>query len=109
MKRAEAQAIEDLKSLSSERKQLDTEKETLDAEEAALVAEEEACVSLRSMESYADSGVCRSFWRSHSEYLIEAGALRDQNNSLQTRYAHDVRELEKLVKTNVYSASITSE
>ncbi|KAL8292204.1 hypothetical protein RQP46_001670 [Phenoliferia psychrophenolica] len=85
LKRAEAQAVEDLKSLSSERQQLDAEKETLDAEEAALDAEEAA------------------FWRSHSEYLIEAGALRDQNNSLQTRYAHDVRELDKLVKTNVYN------
>lgn len=34
---------------------------------------------------------------------MAAAALRDKNNSLQTRYAHDVRELDKLKKTNVYS------
>ncbi|KAK4702476.1 beclin, partial [Phenoliferia sp. Uapishka_3] len=105
LKRAEAQAVEDLKSLSSEREQLDREKEELDIEEAALVAEEEACVhhslSLKASQLIPEASC--SFWRSHSKYLIEAAALRDQNNSLQTRYAHDVRELEKLVKTNVYN------
>lgn len=45
----------------------------------------------------------RSFWRQHSTYLLDAASLRDRTNSLQTRYAHDVRELEKLQKTNVYS------
>ena len=43
------------------------------------------------------------FWRDHSAYLLEAAALRDRTNALQTRYEHDLKELEKLQKTNVYS------
>lgn len=43
------------------------------------------------------------FWRAHSSYILQAAQLRDQTNALQTRYEHDVHELEKLQKTNVYS------
>ncbi|KAI5477096.1 autophagy-related protein 6 [Pseudohyphozyma bogoriensis] len=83
--KAERQATEELKALEEERAVLDKEKAELDAEEAALAAEEE------------------QFWRDHSAYLIEAAALRDRNNSLQMRYTHEVAELEKLKKTNVYN------
>lgn len=46
-----------------------------------------------------------SFWRDHATYVLEAADLRDRANALQTRYEHDVKNLEKLQKTNVYSAS----
>lgn len=37
--------------------------------------------------------------------MLEATALRERTNAVQTRYAHDVKELDKLQKTNVYSQS----
>ncbi|KAM0789553.1 hypothetical protein ACM66B_000364 [Microbotryomycetes sp. NB124-2] len=84
-KKAERQAVEDLKAVEAERDLLDKHKQELDAEEAQLAREEE------------------EFWLEHSAYLLEAAALRDRTNALQTRYAHDLKELEKLQRTNVYN------
>ncbi|KAK4054164.1 Vacuolar protein sorting-associated protein atg6 [Microbotryomycetes sp. JL201] len=84
-KKAERQAVEDLKAVEAERDLLDKQKVELDAEEAKLAKEEE------------------EFWLQHSAYLLEAAALRERTNALQTRYAHDLKELEKLQRTNVYN------
>lgn len=45
LKKAEKQAVEDLKSVEAEREVLDKEKAELDAEEAELAAEEEEYVT----------------------------------------------------------------
>ncbi|ORY89722.1 autophagy protein Apg6-domain-containing protein [Leucosporidium creatinivorum] len=84
-RKAERLAITDLKSVESERLSLDAEIAALDLEEAELAKEEEG------------------FWRDHSSYILEASSLRDRTNALQTRYEHDMKELEKLQKTNVYN------
>ncbi|KAK4054376.1 Vacuolar protein sorting-associated protein atg6 [Microbotryomycetes sp. JL221] len=84
-KKAERQAVEELKVVEAQRDELDKQKTQLDEEEAQLAQEEQ------------------KFWRDHSTFLLEAVALRERTNALQTRYAHDLRELEKLQKTNVYN------
>lgn len=48
---------------------------------------------------------CLRFWLDHSAYILEAAALRERTNAMQTRYEHDLKELDKLQKTNVYSQS----
>jgi beclin 1 len=48
------------------------------------------------------------FWKSHSEYLLKAATIKDDLQSLQTRYLHDSNQLDKLQKTNVYSPSLSS-
>jgi len=45
------------------------------------------------------------FWLAHGTYELQAGALRDRTRAVETRLAHDAKELEKLQKTNVYSQS----
>lgn len=46
---------------------------------------------------------CR-FWEEYNRHHLEAEALRTQLASITTRYQHDLRELERLQKANVYSA-----
>ena len=46
----------------------------------------------------------RSFWRAHSQYVVERDALHDRASALETRLATGTRELDKLQRTNVYSA-----
>lgn len=46
----------------------------------------------------------RSFWRAHSQYVVERDALHYRASALETRLATGTRELDKLQRTNVYSA-----
>lgn len=46
---------------------------------------------------------CRRFWLSHASYELSASALRSRTLAVQTRLAHDARELDKLQRTNVYN------
>lgn len=46
----------------------------------------------------------RRFWREHSKYVLEKSALEDRANALAVRLASGQKELDKLGRTNVYSA-----
>lgn len=47
---------------------------------------------------------CR-FWRQHSLYVLDRNELLDRQSALEMRLANDQRDLDKLQRTNVYSAS----
>ncbi|SCZ89887.1 BZ3500_MvSof-1268-A1-R1_Chr9g10632 [Microbotryum saponariae] len=84
-KRAAQEALQSLKQVEAERAALDQEKALLDAEEEQLALEEQ------------------EFWRDHSNQTLQTQAMQDKIDSVQTRYEHDLRELIKLEKTNVFN------
>ncbi|GAA5908235.1 hypothetical protein JCM5296_000420 [Sporobolomyces johnsonii] len=86
LKKAEQHAITELKSVEAQKDALEAERLALDEEEAELAREE------------------AEFWREHSKCVLEKSALEDRSNALAVRLASGQKELDKLGRTNVYSA-----
>lgn len=52
--------------------------------------------------------MARRFWKQHTRYLVRRDELQDREDAMRTRLAYGRRELEKLQRTNVYSASVVA-
>ena len=107
--KAQVLAKGELGRLEQEKDALQAEMDELDKEEALLSLEENRFVSpfdiSLSRRFVLTERSRNSFWTSHSEFLLKKSDYTDRNNFLINKYAHDLRELEKLEKTNVYSQS----
>jgi beclin 1 len=82
---AEAAAREEIR-------QLEREKESLDAE---LVALEEESRQLDAQEE--------SFWRERNAFASRLADFQNERDSINSKFDHDSRQLEKLQRTNVYN------
>ncbi|KAB5549816.1 autophagy protein Apg6-domain-containing protein [Coniochaeta sp. 2T2.1] len=81
----EEAALSSLKQLEAEKSALDAELLALDAESRALDLEEE------------------SFWRSRNEFATRLSTFQSERDSINSRFDHDSRLLEKLQRSNVYN------
>jgi len=81
----EADALAELKRLEDEKSALDGELLALEQESRQLDAEEE------------------SFWRSRNDFATRLAAFQNERDSINSRFDHDSRLLEKLQRSNVYN------
>lgn len=81
----EEAALSELRRLEDDKSALDAELLALEAESRRLDAEEE------------------SFWRSRNEFATRLAAFQDERDSINSRFDHDSRLLEKLQRSNVYN------
>jgi beclin 1 len=81
----EATALASLRQLEDEKSALDAELLALEAESRQLDAEEE------------------SFWRDRNDFATRLAAFQDERDSINSRFDHDSRLLEKLQRSNVYN------
>jgi beclin 1 len=81
----EADALAELKRLEDEKYALDAELLALEQESRQLDAEEEA------------------FWRSRNDFATKLSAFQNERDSVNSRFDHDSRLLEKLQRSNVYN------
>ena len=82
---AEAKAFSELFALEKEKAALDDEVATLEAESLALDDEEQA------------------FWRSRNAFALTLSSFQNDRDALNAAYDHDVQQLERLQRTNVYN------
>ncbi|KAL9130499.1 MAG: hypothetical protein Q9217_001319 [Psora testacea] len=85
---AEENTFAELQSLEREKAGLEDEIANLEAESLALDEEEEA------------------FWRSRNTFAHKLSSLQNERDALNAAYDHDVRQLEKLQRTNVYNDAL---
>ena len=83
--KAEAQAREELRQLELEKEALDKEYMTLESESQQLDAEEEA------------------FWRERNGFATRLTEFQNERDSINSKFDHDSRQLEKLQRSNVYN------
>jgi beclin 1 len=81
----EEEALAELRRLEDEKSALDAELLALEAESRQLDAEEE------------------SFWRSRNDFATKLAAFQSERDSINSRFDHDSRLLEKLQRSNVYN------
>jgi beclin 1 len=81
----EADALAELKRLEDEKSALDAELFALEQESRQLDAEEE------------------SFWRSRNDFATKLSTFQNERDSINSRFDHDSRLLEKLQRSNVYN------
>lgn len=81
----EEAALSELRRLEDDKSALDAELLALEAESRRLDAEEE------------------SFWRSRNEFATRLAAFQNERDSINSRFDHDSRLLEKLQRSNVYN------
>lgn len=81
----EADALAELKRLEDEKSTLDAELLALEQESRQLDAEEE------------------SFWRSRNDFATKLASFQNERDSINSRFDHDSRLLEKLQRSNVYN------
>ena len=84
-KEEEEKAFTKLKALEQEKAMLAEEVAELEAESRALDQEEE------------------EFWRSRNAFALTLSTLQDTSDALNAAYGHDVQQLERLQRTNVYN------
>ena len=82
---AEARAYSELVAVEEEKSSLDAEIAQLEAESLALDAEENA------------------FWRDRNAFALQLTSLQNERDALSAAYDHDVQQLERLQRTNVYN------
>lgn len=83
--KTEAQAREELRQLELEKEALDKEYMTLESESQQLDAEEEA------------------FWRERNGFATRLAEFQNERDSINSKFDHDSRQLEKLQRSNVYN------
>ncbi|KAH8905982.1 APG6-domain-containing protein, partial [Coniochaeta sp. PMI_546] len=81
----EEAALSELRRLEDEKSALDAELLALEAESRQLDAEEE------------------SFWRSRNDFATKLATFQNERDSINSRFDHDSRLLEKLQRSNVYN------
>lgn len=81
----EAVAFEELEKLEKESAALDVELAALEDEAAAVDKDEE------------------EFWQERNAFALELNEIQNERDSLNMKYAHDARQLERLQRTNVYN------
>ncbi|CAG8458082.1 10210_t:CDS:2 [Paraglomus brasilianum] len=81
----EAAAIETITNIEHERDSLKKELEALEAEARELDKMEER------------------YWQEFNDFHIQLSAFQNERDSVNLKYDHDTRQLEKLQKTNVYN------
>lgn len=81
----EASALAELRRLEQEKTALDAELLALEEESRQLDSEEEA------------------FWRSRNDFATKLATFQDERDSINSRFDHDSRLLEKLQRSNVYN------
>ena len=84
-KAEEKRAYSELLSLEKEKVALEKELAELDAESKELDGEEE------------------EFWRSRNAFDLRYTSMKELKDSLESSYQHDVQQLERLRRTNVYN------
>lgn len=84
-KKAEEEALLELKRLEKEKKDLDAELAALEAESQQLDAQEEA------------------FWRERNAFATRLADFQNERDSINSKFDHDARQLEKLQRSNVYN------
>ncbi|CCG83789.1 protein of unknown function [Taphrina deformans PYCC 5710] len=84
LKHQEKAALEDLRVAERERADVLAELAQLEKDSAALDEEE------------------RQFWQDRNTFAAEIAAFEQECDSINLRYDHDVKQLERLQKTNVY-------
>ncbi|KAL2021427.1 hypothetical protein VTK56DRAFT_7180 [Thermocarpiscus australiensis] len=82
---AEAAAAEELAKLEREKDSLDAELVALEEESQKLDAEEEA------------------FWRERNAFASRLADFQNERDSINSKFDHDSRQLEKLQRSNVYN------
>jgi beclin 1 len=81
----EAAALADLRKLEQEKATLDAELLVLEEESRTLDVEEEA------------------FWRSRNDFATRLSTFQNERDSINSKFDHDSRLLEKLQRSNVYN------
>ena len=84
-KQAEQEAFASLLDLQKEKEALEEALEEVEAESRGLDADEE------------------KFWRSRNQFDTKVIALANTRDALETSYNHDLDQLEKLQRTNIYN------
>ncbi|KAL1836315.1 hypothetical protein VTJ49DRAFT_5310 [Mycothermus thermophilus] len=84
-KEAEAVTRKDMAALEKEKEALDAELRALEEESRQLDAEEEA------------------FWRDRNAFASRLADFQNERDSINAKFDHDSRQLEKLQRTNVYN------
>ncbi|AEO54079.1 hypothetical protein MYCTH_2296191 [Thermothelomyces thermophilus ATCC 42464] len=82
---AEAAAREEIRQLEREKEALDAELLALEEESRQLDAEEEA------------------FWRERNAFASRLAEFQNERDSINSKFDHDSRQLEKLQRSNVYN------
>ncbi|KAK4101612.1 APG6-domain-containing protein [Parathielavia hyrcaniae] len=82
---AEAAAREEIRQLEREKESLDAELMTLEGEGRQLDAQEEA------------------FWRERNAFASRLADFQNERDSINSKFDHDSRQLEKLQRSNVYN------
>ena len=81
----EARAFSELVALEKEKASLDAEVARLEADSLALDAEEKA------------------FWRDRNAFALKLSSFQNERDALNAAYDHDLQQLERLQRTNVYN------
>ncbi|AEO65929.1 7d65a24e-bda8-47fa-9c87-c634450c7829 [Thermothielavioides terrestris] len=84
-RQAEAEAREEIRQLEREKEALDAELDALQEECRKLDAEEEA------------------FWRERNAFASRLADFQNERDSVNSKFDHDSRQLEKLQRSNVYN------
>jgi len=84
-RRAEAQAREDVRQLEEQKASLDAQLLQLEDESRQLDREEE------------------DFWRDRNAFATKLAEFQSERDSVNSKFDHDSRQLEKLQKSNVYN------
>lgn len=83
--KAEAEAFEQLQELEKEKREVDREVAELEEESRKLDLEEE------------------QFWRDRNDFALTLSGFQNERDSLNVKFDHDSRQLERLQRTNVYN------
>lgn len=84
-KQAEKELLEELKALEAEQAALEKEKSDLDAEIRQVDIKEE------------------EFWRGRNAFNTTLGDFQNERDSINSKFDHDSRQLEKLQRSNVFN------
>ncbi|KAB8611421.1 hypothetical protein FH972_025926 [Carpinus fangiana] len=95
----ERAAREELEAVKKEEEAALVELEALEAEKAAL----EEKMAAMELEASALDKEEEEFWRDRNAFDRELAAFQEEQDSLNQRYEHDARLLERLQRTNVYN------
>lgn len=83
--KAETEAFEQLQELEREKREVDREIAELEEESRKLDLEEE------------------QFWRDRNDFALTLSEFQNERDSLNVKFDHDSRQLERLQRTNVYN------